>query len=164
MSSDLSAPVAGVRELWREPDFVRYWWARVASSAGSQMVMVGLGWQMYELTGQAWDLGLVGLFQFLPALLLTLPAGQVADRFKRNHVVALCLALQVGVALLLAWGSAVAGLQREGLFALSVLIGVARAFQMPAQQALTPSLVPARLLARAMASSKSPWIWRVRAP
>ncbi len=153
MSSDLSAPVAGVRELWREPDFVRYWWARVASSAGSQMVMVGLGWQMYELTGQAWDLGLVGLFQFLPALLLTLPAGQVADRFKRNHVVALCLALQVGVALLLAWGSAVAGLQREGLFALSVLIGVARAFQMPAQQALTPSLVPARLLARAMAFS-----------
>ena len=56
------------------PLFMRFWFGRLTSVAGNQMLMVAIGWHMYSLTGSAWDLGLVGLCQFLPALVLTLPA------------------------------------------------------------------------------------------
>ena len=148
--------------------FLRFWVTRLAATAASQMLMVAVGWQMYELTGSAWDLGLVGLYQFLPALLLTLVAGYVADRVNRTHIVAACLATQLLVAALLCAASyehatllvadnvnATRWLSREMLLAVSVLLGMARAFQMPAQQALIALLVPSALLPRAMAFSAS---------
>lgn len=146
------------KELTQLGSFMRLWFARIAGSTGSQMLMVAVGWQMYELTSSAWDLGLVGLYQFLPALLLTLVAGHVADRFHRGRIIAACFALQVLVALVLivanqSWGAATHWNSRELLLGLSVLLGVARAFQMPAQQALTPMLVPPAMLPRAMAFS-----------
>lgn len=149
----------------RQRAFLRFWTVRLAGTAANQMLMVAVGWQMYDLTGSAWDLGLVGLYQFLPALLLWLPAGHVADHFHRGRIVAACLAAQWSVAVALAYAScpqAVAtggyvgsGLSRELLLGLSVLLGAARAFQMPAQQALIALLVPAPLLARAMAFAAS---------
>jgi MFS family permease len=145
-------------DLTRQTAFMRMWFARVASTGGTQMLMVAVGWQMYELTGSAWDLGLVGLFQFLPALLLTLVAGHVADKLHRGRIVLVCLLVQGLVALVLM--AATQGLQasgpwasRELLLGLSVALGAARAFQMPAQQALTPQLVPPAMLSRAMAFS-----------
>jgi MFS family permease len=75
-------------DLTRQRSFMRVWFARLAGTTGNQMLMVAVGWQMYELTGSAWDLGLVGLFQFVPALLLTLVAGHVADRVHRGRIVA----------------------------------------------------------------------------
>ena len=137
---------------------MRRWFARLAGTTGNQMLMVAVGWQMYELTGSAWDLGLVGLLQFLPALLLTLPAGHVADRSHRARIVAACLLAQGLVALVLTGASQGLGaagpwISREWLLALSVVLGAARAFQMPAQQALTPLLVPPSMLPRAMAFS-----------
>ena len=137
---------------------MRMWFARLAGTTGNQMLMVAVGWQMYELTGSAWDLGLVGLLQFLPALLLTLPAGHVADRSHRARIVAACLLAQGLVALVLTAASQGLGasgpwISREWLLALSVVLGAARAFQMPAQQALTPLLVPPSMLPRAMAFS-----------
>jgi MFS family permease len=134
---------------------MRLWFARLAGTAGSQMLMIALGWQMYELTGSAWDLGLVGLLQFLPALLLVLVAGHVVDRHQRARVLALCLACQAGVAALMCAASLHGAMQREWLLLLSIALGTLRAFQMPAQQALTPSLVPAELLPRALAFSSS---------
>ncbi len=124
------------------------------------MLMVAVGWQMYELTGSAWDLGLVGLYQFLPALLLTLVAGHVADRLHRGRIVALCLVTQATVAAILmaatqGWGAESGWASRELLLGVSVMLGVARAFQMPAQQALTPMLVPPMMLPRAMAFSSA---------
>jgi MFS family permease len=127
------------------------------------MLMVAVGWQMYELTGQAWDLGLVGLYQFAPALLFALPAGYIADRFSRVRIVTGCLLLQCLVAALLCMASAQSSglgphgdlMTREWLLAVSVLLGVARAFQMPAQQALIAKLVPSELLPQAMAFSAS---------
>ena len=106
------------------------------------MLMVAVGWQMYELTGQAWDLGLVGLYQFLPALLLTLVAGHVADRVHRARIVAACVLAQGLVAAVLVVATLGGWVSRDWLLGLSVLLGTARAFQMPAQQALTPVLVP----------------------
>ncbi len=137
---------------------MRMWFARLFGATGNQMLLVAVGWQMYELTGSAWDLGLVGLYQFLPALLLTLVAGHVADRVHRGRIVAVCLVVQALVALLLvaathgtaAWQPFVS---RSLLLGASVVLGACRAFQMPAQQALTPLLVPATLLPRATAFS-----------
>lgn len=151
-------------DLLRQHTFVRFWLTRLAGTAANQMLMVAVGWQMYEITGSAWDLGLVGLYQFLPALLLTLVAGYVADRVNRAHIVAACLGAQLVVAVVLCAASydlqtrgvAHSGwMSRELLLAVSVLLGLARAFQMPAQQALIALLVPAPMLPRAMAFSAS---------
>jgi MFS family permease len=141
--------------LARYPAFMRLWVARIASVSASQMLLVALGWQMYELTGSAWDLGLVGLAQFLPALLLTLPAGQWIDRHHRGRILAGCLAVQVATAAALACGSAAGWMNREALLAVSVVLGALRAVQMPTQQALTPLLVPATVLPRALAFSSA---------
>ena len=135
--------------------FVRLWFARLAAIAGSQMTMVAVGWQMYDLTGSAWDLGLVGLLQFLPAIPLALVAGPVIDRFHRARIVAVCMAVLVAVAATLALASHGGWASRALLLAISVVLGAVRAFQMPAQQALTPSLVPMRLLQRALAFSSA---------
>ena len=153
-------PLHSFAELTRQRAFMRMWFARLFGTTGNQMLMVAVGWQMYELTGSAWDLGLVGLYQFAPALLLTLVAGHVADRLNRAHIVAACLLTQGAVALLLGaatqgWGASSGWASRELLLGVSVMLGVARAFQMPAQQALTPMLVPAVMLPRAMAFSSA---------
>ena len=154
----MSAPTFA--ELIGQRAFMRMWCARLFGTAGNQMLMVAVGWQMYDLTGSAWDLGLVGLYQFAPALLLTLVAGHVADRLNRAHIVAACLLTQGGVALLLVaatlgWGASAGWASRDLLLGVSVMLGVARAFQMPAQQALTPMLVPSVMLPRAMAFSSA---------
>ena len=147
-------------DLTRQREFMRLWMARLFGTTGNQMLMVAIGWQMYDLTGSAWDLGLVGLYQFLPALLFTLVAGHVADRLHRGRIVAACILVQTLVALLLV--AATLGLaqpqpwiSRELLLAVSVLLGLTRAFQMPALQALTPTLLPPSLLSRGLAFSSA---------
>ncbi len=117
------------------------------------MMLVAVGWEMYSLTNSAWDLGLVGLLQFLPALLLTIPAGHVADRFNRRWIVFITALAWAAVAALLAFATYEAWMSRSLLLAISVLLGTIRAFQMPAQQSLMPELVPQHLLPRATAFS-----------
>lgn len=139
--------------LWAYPAYIKLWFARVLGVSASQMLMVAIAWQMYELTNSAWDLGLVGLLQFAPSLLLTLPAGHLIDRHHRGRILAACMGVQVLCALGLAWGSAGGLATREWLLVVSVVLGAVRAFQMPTQQALTPLLVPREMLARALAFS-----------
>ena len=146
---DLPAP--GLRELLAQPGYWRAWLARLTGTSAQQMLMVALGWQMYDLTGQAWDLGLVGLYQFVPSLLLTLPAGHAADRHHRGRIIAMCFLLQAAVAGALLVAAHGAWVSRDLVLGLSAVLGVARAFQMPAQQSLMPLLVPARMLPRALA-------------
>ena len=152
--SQLGATVEpSLRDLIAHRQFMRYWVSRLTGNLANQMLLVAIAWQMYEITGSAWDLGLVGLYQFVPALLLTLVAGQVADRFNRGHIILACFAAQA-VASAVLWLAAVDGwLHRELLLALSIVLGAARAFQMPAQQALLPLMVTERLFPRAMAFS-----------
>ena len=130
---------------------MRFWYARFAGTGANQMLMVAVGWQMYGLTGSAWDLGLVGLLQFLPALALVLVAGHVVDGFHRGRIIALCMAAQVLLTLVLAFATLRGWASRELLLGTSVLLGVVKAFQMPASQALTPLLVPSAVLPRALA-------------
>ncbi|WP_076997438.1 MFS transporter [Variovorax sp. KK3] len=134
---------------------MRMWVARLFGTAGSQMLLVAIGWHMYELTGSAWDLGLVGLYQFVPALLLALLAGHVVDRHHRGRIVAACLGVQGLVALVLLLAVQRGHDTRALLLGLSLILGAVRAFQMPAQQALTPLLVPPLMLPRAMAFSSA---------
>lgn len=148
-------PTIPIRQLFAHASFVRYFWSRLLGVIGNQMLMVAVAWHMYDLTSSAWDLGLAGLFQFVPALLLTLPAGQVADRMHRARIFAACLLLQALVALVLIGASAQGWAGRDLILTVSVVLGVCRAFQMPAQQALAPVLVPPHLLQRALALSSS---------
>lgn len=151
----MPAVVPTFSDLTRERPFMQLWVARLFGTAASQMLLVAIGWHMYELTGSAWDLGLVGLYQFMPALLLALLAGHVVDRHHRGRIVAICFAVQGAVALAL-WMAFRGGHDdRALLLGLSLVLGAVRAFQMPAQQALTPLLVPPLMLPRAMAFSSA---------
>ncbi|MEO6925344.1 MAG: MFS transporter, partial [Rhodanobacter sp.] len=135
--------------------FVAFWLARICSSFGFQMLSVAVGWQIYAITGRAFDLGLIGLVQFVPSLLLALPAGHMADQFERRRIV---LAGQVVEWLAIA---ALAGLSLAhdihelGILGLIFVIGVAKAFEFPALQSMLPALVPLRILPRAMAVNAS---------
>jgi MFS family permease len=148
-------PSSDFSSLLSNRPYVRFWLTRLTSVMASQMLMVAIAWHMYDITSSAWDLGLVGLFQFVPALLLTLPAGHVADRHHRGRILSLCLFLQFAIALLLVAASHWQFATRELMLGISVMLGVARAFQMPAQQSLMPLLVPQSLLQRAIAMGSS---------
>ena len=134
---------------------MRFWLARLFGTIANQMLMVAVAWQMYDITNSAWDLGLVGLFQFVPQLAMTLPAGHVVDRLHRGRIFAACMVAQGLVALLLLAATTGHFVTRELILGVSVVFGIARAFQLPAQQALTPLLVPQALLLRAIALSTS---------
>ena len=120
-----------------------------------QMLAVGVGWQVYALTGSALDLGLVGLAQFIPSFLLMLVAGHVADRFDRRRVLQACMVVEALAAGGLALGSYQGWITEHLIFALIFIVGAARAFQMPAMAALLPLLVPRRLFPRALATNSA---------
>jgi MFS family permease len=121
------------------------------------MQTVAVGWQVYEITRDPLDLGLIGLSQFLPFVVLVLPAGHVADRHNRQKLLAACYALELVCALLLL-AFTISGLAVAWpVFAVMVLFGVARAFSMPAGQALLPNVVPPALFSRAVAVNSTTW-------
>jgi len=127
----------------------------VLSTLALNMQTVAVGWQLYLLTGSAFDLGLVGLAQFAPTVVLTLVVGQVADRYDRRVVVVICHVAEAGATAVLALGSLGGWLTRDGILAILVIIGAARAFENPARASLVPRLVPLPLLSRAIASVTS---------
>jgi len=139
----------------RHPPFVLFWFARVAATVGYQMLIVAVGWQLYELTSDPFDLGLIGLIQFIPAILLVLVIGQAADRYDRRLLLVGCQAIEaVAVTTLLA--AVLAGaISRELILGAAFIMGVARAFEMTVMQIMVPSLVPLQLVPRAVAGSAS---------
>jgi MFS family permease len=144
-------------QLLAHPGFARFLTARLAVSVAVQMQTVAIGWQIYALTHDPLDLGLIGLSQFLPFVLLVLPAGQVADRRNRGRILTGCYALECLCAILLL-AFTLSGLTVVWpVFAVMVLFGVARAFSMPAGQALLPNLVPPEHFSRAIAVNSSTW-------
>lgn len=137
--------------LAESPPFRYFFLCRMATTMSIQMMMVIVAWQMYDITRSAYDLGLVGLAQFVPALALCLVVGQVADRFDRRLILAGCLLAQFCVALLLIAGTLGGWLNRDVILLASLGLGTARAFQQPTQQALLPTLVPRAVLSGALA-------------
>lgn len=148
----LNSPALGVL---RHRNFTLYLAARVLGALAVQMQSVAVGWQIYEITGSLLDLGLVGLAQFLPFVLLILPAGQAADRLDRGRIITGCLAVNLLCALLLLAFTLSDLRVVWPVFAVLVLFGGARAFGMPASQAILINLVPAGSFAQAVALSSS---------
>ncbi len=145
-------PRAPARSFLTEyPGFGLFWGARVASALAVQMQAVAVGWQVYALTHSTFALGMVGLAQFLPMALLTLPAGHAADRYDRRTICVIALAVQAAAVGVLAAGSWSHWIGAPGIFVAVAVIGAARAFERPANQSLLPALVPRPLVSKAVA-------------
>ncbi|TCD15880.1 MFS transporter [Oricola cellulosilytica] len=137
--------------------FVRYWLARFSTTFAVQIIAVAVGWQIYALTRDPLDLGLIGLVQFLPLLLLVLVTGAVADRFGRRLVMGSAIALEcacAGAILFFSWRGLTTPLP---VFVALAGMGIARAFFGPASQSLVVNLVPRRDFANAVAWNSSAW-------
>ncbi|MDW8338923.1 MAG: MFS transporter, partial [Thermoleophilia bacterium] len=147
--------LAGVRRRgdspFRHRDFALFWTAMLLEGFALTMATVAIGWQVYAVRGNPLDLGLVGLAEFVPLLVLALPAGQLADRVPRRRVIAVTILLDVAVL------SVLLALTTQGIarvwpfFALAFVTGIGAALRAPAGRALTPSLVPQELLVSALA-------------
>jgi MFS family permease len=132
-----------------------FWCARVATTIAFQMQAVAVGWQIYALTGSPLCLGLVGLAQFLPMLLLTLVVGHVIDRYNRRTIARLCQTVEGLAVGVLAIGCVYGSLNTGIILAIAFVIGASRAFEMPTMHALVPGLVPAHLFPQATAWAAS---------
>ncbi|KYF92176.1 MFS transporter [Sorangium cellulosum] len=139
----------------RHRSFSFYLASRLLSAIAVQMQSVAIGWQVYALTGDVFDLGLIGLAQFAPFFALILVAGQAADRFDRRRIITVGLGVELLCSVLLL-AFTLSGLTVVWpVFAVLVLFGSARAFMMPAQQAILMNLVPADSFGKAVAISSS---------
>jgi len=144
---------SGSPALLGHRSFAYYWFARTATNGAYMMQAVAVGWQIYELTGSAFDLGLVGLVQFVPVVVLGILVGHIADRYDRRVVVAICQAVKAVCATAFAIGTLGGWLGRDAMLAILFVSGTARAFETPTLHSLLPGIVPPTLLARAIAAS-----------
>jgi len=147
--------VTGGLAVLKNRDFALYLGSRFFASIATQMVVMAVGWQVYHITGRVLDLGLIGLSQFLPFLCLVLFSGHVADQFDRRMIILLghC-AYAICTLLLLSF----AWLDLRSIvpiFGVLTVLGVTRAFQMPAAQSFVPTIVPTETLRNALAVNSS---------
>ncbi len=166
MSDPASAVAAdtSTRALLRERDFLLFWVARFSSTLGVQIQSVALGWQVYAIARltksvgeSAFMVSMIGLAQFVPLFLLTLIAGETADRRTRKLIVATALALDAISASVLMVLALMGSHHLWPIFAISVMFGASRAFLSPASSAMGPMLVPRALLPRAIAWNSLSW-------
>ncbi len=152
--NDAALPFKRV-SLVRQPDFLRFWLSRTLSALGFQIITIVVGWHVYALTHDTFQLGIVGLMQFLPMILLTLPAGAIADRMDRRLVVRVCQSVEALAAMGLAAGAYAGWLGTSVIFLAVAAIGAARAFESPTVAALLPGVISAEDLPPALALSAS---------
>ncbi|MGF6159174.1 MFS family permease [Ensifer sp. KUDG1] len=142
---------------FRHVGYRRYFFSRFLAYFAIQIISVAVGWQIYDLTRDPFDLGLIGLFQFLPSLVLILVTGSVADRYNRRMIMGVCMIVSTLCA------AALLALTVTGLFspwpvyAVLVVFGIERAFLAPASQSLAPNLVPPEDLPNAIAWNSTSW-------
>ncbi len=146
-------------------NFRAYWISRLSMTLAQYAMLLIIGWQTYNIArdsglgvgAASGQLALIGLLQFIPLFLLTPFAGLAADRFNRRNVARLTVALQMICAAILAYLTWQNAITIPGLFAIAVLLGIARAFAGPALSALAPNLVPKEILPNAIALSSIAW-------
>ena len=162
------------RSVFAYRAFALFWRARVLSTLAVQAESVTIGWQVYTVARHgrsveesAFQLGLVGLAQFVPLFVLTLFAGATADRHDRRSIVLACTGVEIACVLVLAGLALHPGPSQGPIFLIAVLFGASRAFLSPAIGAIGPMLVPRELLPRAISSNSlgdqaglviGPWI------
>lgn len=156
---DAAASVDGMSAeniaIYRENDFKVYIASRFFSTTAMMVQSVAVGWQIYDIVRDPISLGLVGLSEFLPMFLLTLPAGEISDRFDQRKVLAISLAVEALCSALLLFLSFAHPQNAWPFYAVMVLFGCARAFSGPASQSLLPFLVPSERLPKAIAWGSS---------
>ena len=148
-------PSGGLATVLGHPDLRRYLASRFIVGVATQILTVAVGWQVFLATGDPFDLGLVALSQFLPFIVLILPAGHVADRYDRRRVQLLTYLLATVCAAALLALSLAGVTDTLPIFGVMVLFGVVRAFSQPTSQALLPNLAPLELFPRAVAVNSS---------
>jgi MFS family permease len=134
----------------RQRDYALLWVALLFASVATQMTAVAVGWQVYAIHRNPFDLGLIGLAEFLPLPLLALPAGQLADSVPRRRVFAVSIAIGIAVTALLLVVSLAGARQLWPFLALAVATGAAGALGAPSGRAIPPEVVSTDLLASAM--------------
>ncbi len=137
--------------------FVYYWWARFFATFSVQIVAVAVAWQVYDLTRDPKDLGILGIVQFLPMLLLVLVTGTVADRFGRRLVMSVALVLEIVCAATILYFSWRGLITPMPIFIALAILAIGRAFFGPASQALLGGLVPVQDFANAVSWNSSAW-------
>ncbi|HVO57182.1 MAG TPA: MFS transporter [Dongiaceae bacterium] len=143
------------RAAFRYPAFLLFQMARFCVVVATEMQAVAVGWQVYEITKRPLDLGLVGLAQFLPGILLFLLSGHAADRFNRRNLLIVCdvgFAASFVLLLAISWRG---NPSIAAIYAVLVLLGVVRAFNGPVSRAMLPQLVPAEHFAGSVAWASS---------
>ncbi|WP_337186480.1 MFS transporter [Phenylobacterium sp.] len=157
-------PVPSARALLKERDYLFFWGTRWTGSFAAQIQSVAMGWQMYALAREtrtvaesAFLVGMIGLATFIPVFLLTLPAGEAADRYDRRKLLMLCLTGEIISVLTLGVATVLGHASPALLLGVAVVFGSSRAFFAPANTALGPMLVPRRLLPRAIAWNSLAW-------
>lgn len=129
--------------------------ARLTSTLGIQMLTTAIGWHVYELTNDPFAIGLVGLFQFVPSLLFALLAGQIIDQVDRARLLALTQTSVAIMGFVLMAITAADLAHPAAIYGFAIVLGIARVFGMPAQQALLPNVVPPESFSKAVALSAS---------
>src|ERR1700735_4195685 len=142
-------------DLLRRGAYVRFLYVRIAASIALQVQAVAVGWQMYELTRSPFQLGLVGLVQFIPGIALFLATGQAADRYDRRVIASTAQVFEALAVAVLAYATATGRLTPHLLLGLAFCVGIGRAFEQPSLQTALPNIVPASMLPRAIAGSTS---------
>jgi MFS family permease len=141
--------------LLRQPSFLKFIVSRVFSALSFQGVAIALGWLVYDKTHNAFDLGYIGLCQFLPMAVLTFVVGHVADRFDRRRIGFVCQVTDAAAVAFLGLGQMMGWLSVPLIFAAVLVLGAAQAFERPTMAALLPAIVPTAALQRAIATSTS---------
>jgi len=164
MAETTPLPPPSARALLKERDYLLFWVSRWTGSFAAQIQSVAMGWQMYAIARQtrsvqesAFLVGMIGLAAFIPVFLLTLPAGETADRHDRKKVLLVCFAGEIITVLTLAVATWQGWASVPLLLIVGFLFGAARAFFAPANTALGPMLVPRALLPRAIAWNSLAW-------
>ena len=142
---------------FRHSAFKRFFWARFLSASGLQIISVAVGWQMWKVTGNAWLLGLIGLVQFLPALLLVLVTGLTADKWGRRRVMGCAIVLMMVCAIGILSLAITNNFNPILVLSFLALLGIARAFNTPASSSLVVNVVPKEDFANAVGWISSSW-------
>jgi MFS family permease len=151
--SDTTAPHSG--SLFTHRAFLLFMSSRALSSMAFQGTGVAIGWLVYDKTRNPLDLGLIGLCQFLPMVILTFVVGHVADSFDRRRIGLVCQIIEAVTLGVIALGVVQGWLGVTGIFIAVAILGSTQAFERPTMAALLPGIVTAEQLPRAIANSTS---------
>src|SRR6476661_4755819 len=151
MTTAESAPIS----LLRHKQFALYWWTRILSTGGYQIISVAIQWEIYRITDSAFLLGMIGFVLWIPVIVGTFVIGHVADHYDRRAVIRICQiskAAGAGILLLAAYFDF---MSVALIYAVVLFVGTGRAFEGPTLHTIPPSIMPQEVLSRAIAAGST---------